>query len=127
MALLAAPTIALAETVAELNAAVHEIEAVKLGGAYRVAEGAYACADKGKLMFVERFAGGDSVDQSTAELIAGRDCESVDPEKVYTRCERGGFVFPYSGGRRLYSGYCVVGTTTPVLYIRDDEVQPVKR
>jgi len=127
MALLSAPTVAFAETEAELKAAVREIEAVKLGGTYRVAEGAYACSDKGKLMFVERFAGGDSADQSTAELIAGRDCESVDPEKLYTRCERGGFVFPYSGGRRLYSGYYVVGTTTPVLYIRDDEATPTKR
>lgn len=121
--LLAAGTLsgtAFAETEADLRDAVREVESVKLGGEYRIDPAAYACADKDKLMFVERMAGGDEVDRSNGELIGGRDCEAVDEDAVYTRCQAGGFVFPKSGGRKVFSGYCRKGTTAPVLYIRDD-------
>jgi hypothetical protein len=115
-----------AETEQDLQDAVREIEGVKLGGTYKIDGAAYACADKGKLMFVERMAGGDKIDQSNAQLIGMRDCEAVDEDAVYTRCQPGGFVFPMSGGRKLYSGYCLKGTTGPVLYIRDDLANPAK-
>jgi hypothetical protein len=114
-----------AETEVELNRAIREIENVKLGGHYKVNSGAFACSDKGTLMFVERMAGGDKVDQDNAQLIAARDCKATDDE-IYTRCEAGGFVFPQSGGRRIFSGYCVKGSKGPVLYIRDDEVRKLK-
>ncbi|MBX9862325.1 MAG: hypothetical protein K2Y42_06185 [Hyphomicrobium sp.] len=115
-----------AETESELNRAIREIENIELGGSYKVNPGAFACADKGKLMFVERLAGGDSVDQDNAQLIGARDCEVTDEDTVYTRCEAGGFVFPQRGGQHIFSGYCVHGTKAPVLYIRDDEVRKVR-
>ena len=50
-----------AETEADLDRAIREMENVKLGGDYTVNTGAFACSDKGKLMSVERMAGGDKV------------------------------------------------------------------
>jgi len=114
---------ALAETEAEFRKAIRELEAVKLGGSFKVEAGAFVCADKGKLMFVERMATGDQADQNTAQLIGARDCVDADEDTVYTRCAVGGFVFPQQGGRLTFSGYCPKGATAPVLYIRDDEVR----
>jgi hypothetical protein len=127
MLLAAGVSSARAETEAELNRAIREIENVELGGSYKVKTGAFACSEKGKLMFVERLAGGDQVDQDNTQLFAARDCEATDDETVYTRCEAGGFVFPQRGGQHIFSGYCVKGTSSPVLYIRDDEVRKVQK
>lgn len=123
MAVSASP--ACAETESEFREATRELENVELGGLFKVEPYAYACADKGKLMFVERMLTGDAVDQSTAELIGARDCEGADEGAIYSRCEAGGFVFPKPGGRKIFSGYCVKGTKEPVLYIRDDQVRRV--
>lgn len=76
-------------------------------------------------MLIERLATGDTADQSTSQLIGGRDCNSIDDTATYTRCATGGFVFPQNGGRHRFSG--LTGTTTPILYVRDDLATPAAR
>jgi len=110
-------------TEADPRTAARELEALKMGGTFKPVENKHrlwGCADKGKLMFIERMWGGDKVDQDNANLIAGRDCDTPNVEGRYTRCAPSGFVFPMNGGRATFSGFCRIGRKDPPLFIRNE-------
>ena len=122
------PTSASAQTEADLHAAARELEALKMGGTFKPVENQHrlwGCADKGKLMFIERMWGGDKVDQDTANLIAARDCDTPNVEGRYTRCAPSGFVFPMKGGKATFSGFCRISRNDPPIFIRNDIMQAV--